>query len=347
MNAFTWDFRGVHPMTARYETLLCQYRHDALDRLVGNMMPGEQERQHFYCRNRLSSEIQGKISHSIVQHADQLLAQLQSDGDVSHTILLASDQQRSVLQTLKTNHQPQPIAYLPYGYSLFTSWLLSILGFNGERRDPLTGNYLLGNGYRAFSPVLMRFNSPDHLSPFGEGGFNAYAYCENDPINYADPSGKVKLFLISRRIFVQSNVSNALSRVKKSLGSIEKTKAIKTVNKTTLPSPPNTQQTNVLATKKSPARTPDTYKNLSTLAHKKMDTNKTSTTQNRTGIAPIFNDAGPDRWDIQLRPRSVQPVVNRPVSPPIRNYAPPDSWDVLLPTAPRLQSIVQLIRMKV
>ncbi|EGH35731.1 hypothetical protein PSYJA_44541, partial [Pseudomonas syringae pv. japonica str. M301072] len=38
----------------------------------------------------------------------------------------------------------------------------------------MTGHYLLGNGYRAFNPVLMRFNSPDSLSPFGEGGVNAY-----------------------------------------------------------------------------------------------------------------------------------------------------------------------------
>lgn len=180
-------------MTARYATLLCQYRHDALDRLIGNMMPGEQERQRFYCRSRLSTEIQGKTSHSIVQHADQLLAQLQSDGDVSHTILLASDQQRSVLQTLKTNHQPQFIAYSPYGHSPATSWLLSLLGFNGERRDPLTGNYLLGNGYRAFSPVLMRFNSPDSFSPFGSGGLNSYAYVQGDPINSRDPTGHTSL----------------------------------------------------------------------------------------------------------------------------------------------------------
>ncbi|AUZ59367.1 hypothetical protein PRJ_2764 [Pseudomonas sp. XWY-1] len=29
---------------------------------------------------------------------------------------------------------------------------------------------MLGDGYRAFSPVLMRFNAPDSLSPFGDGG---------------------------------------------------------------------------------------------------------------------------------------------------------------------------------
>jgi hypothetical protein len=35
----------------------------------------------------------------------------------------------------------------------------------------------------------MRFNSPDSLSPFGEGGLNAYAYCIGDPINRRDPTG--------------------------------------------------------------------------------------------------------------------------------------------------------------
>ncbi|WP_434706426.1 RHS repeat-associated core domain-containing protein [Pseudomonas sp. Z1-12] len=47
----------------------------------------------------------------------------------------------------------------------------------------MTGHYLLGNGYRAFNPGLMRFNSPDSLSPFGEGGLNAYAYSVGDPVN--------------------------------------------------------------------------------------------------------------------------------------------------------------------
>ena len=62
-------------------------------------------------------------------------------------------------------------------------------GFNGERADPISGHYHLGNGYRAYSPVLMRFTCPDSWSPFGAGGVNPYAYCEGDPINRADPSG--------------------------------------------------------------------------------------------------------------------------------------------------------------
>ena len=35
----------------------------------------------------------------------------------------------------------------------------------------------------------MRFNSPDNLSPFGDGGLNPYTYCMDDPVNQNDPTG--------------------------------------------------------------------------------------------------------------------------------------------------------------
>ena len=90
---------------------------------------------------------------------------------------------------LKAGNQRQPIAYSSYGHHHAESGLTSLLGFNGERPDPVTGHYLLGNGYRAFNPVLMRFNSPDSWSPFGEGGLNCYSYCFGDPINLSDQNG--------------------------------------------------------------------------------------------------------------------------------------------------------------
>lgn len=117
---------------------------------------------------------------------------------MSSTTLLATDQQRSVLNTLKASYPPQAIAYSPYGHRPAASGLLSLLGFNGEPADPMTGQYLLGNGYRAFHPVLMRFNRPDSLCPFGSGGLNAYAYCQGDPINLKDPSGHNAAWAISR-----------------------------------------------------------------------------------------------------------------------------------------------------
>jgi RHS repeat-associated protein len=78
--------------------------------------------------------------------------------------------------------------YTAYGYSERPS-NTTVLGFNGERLAVELASYLLGNGYRGFSPVLMRFHSPDSLSPFGQGGLNSYAYCSNEPVNRRDPTG--------------------------------------------------------------------------------------------------------------------------------------------------------------
>jgi RHS repeat-associated protein len=122
------------------------------------------------------------------------------------TILLATDQQRSVLSALD-EHQPRSIAYTPYGHRTRENGLLSLLGFNGELPDPLTGCYHLGKGYRQFNPVLMRFNSPDSWSPFGAGGFNAYGYCGGNPVNRRDPNGHAwfKEFITS----MQKNISRS------------------------------------------------------------------------------------------------------------------------------------------
>ncbi|WP_460056058.1 RHS repeat-associated core domain-containing protein [Pseudomonas sp. S2_D06] len=176
-------------MSSPQKVLNCSYRYDPLDRLTSHNLSDTPERHRFYCKNRLATEIQGAIGHSIVQQGDLLLAQHQRQNGVLDSTLLATDLQRSVLNTLKSGRQPQPIAYSPYGHRTAESGLTSLLGFNGERPDPVTGHYLLGNGYRAFNPVLMRFNSPDSLSPFGKGGLNSYAYCLGDPINLGDFNG--------------------------------------------------------------------------------------------------------------------------------------------------------------
>ncbi|WP_439869659.1 RHS repeat-associated core domain-containing protein [Pseudomonas syringae] len=168
--------------------MLCTYRYDPLDRLASSSPFGQADIQRFYQKNRLATEIEGALQRTVFQHEDLLLAQqLHVDGVVDAT-LLATDQQRSVLR-LVDKSGIEPVAYSAYGHHPAESGLTSLLGFNGERRDPVTGHYLLGNGYRAYNPVLMRFNSPDSLSPFDEGGLNAYGYCGGDPIGFVDPSG--------------------------------------------------------------------------------------------------------------------------------------------------------------
>ena len=169
-------------------TELCRYRYDPLDRRVASTLHQQTDLQHFYCKSRLASEIQGAQHRSIFQHDDQLLAQQSSQKAKVDTTLLATDQQRSVLNTQSAT-QSQAFAYTPYGERPPKNGLPSLLGFKGERLDALTGNYDLGNGYRRYNTRLMRFDSPDSLSPFGEGGLNAYGFVAGDPVNLSDPTG--------------------------------------------------------------------------------------------------------------------------------------------------------------
>jgi RHS repeat-associated protein len=187
-------------MPSKAQDLLCQYHYDPLDRLIGTTPTDDAGLRHFYCKNRLATEIHGAMQRAIFQHDDQLLAQHDQQNHWVESSLLVTDQMRSVLQVVRAN-QSSSITYTPYGHRLTGGGLPSLLGFNGARPDLITGHYLLGNGYRAFNPILMRFNSPDNLSPFGRGGLNSYTYCSGDPINRYDENGrfsiwgKVKKFL--------------------------------------------------------------------------------------------------------------------------------------------------------
>lgn len=96
---------------------------------------------------------------------------------------LACDAQGSIHKA----GQGRASGYTPYGYCPGTG--NSPLAYTGEWLEPFIDGYLLGNGYRAYNTHLMRFHSPDNLSPFGAGGLNSYGYCEGDPVNRSDPSG--------------------------------------------------------------------------------------------------------------------------------------------------------------
>ena len=85
----------------------------------------------------------------------------------------------------------QPLSYTAYG----KLWARpdACLGYNGEWKDEILQSYSLGQGHRYYSPALMRFLSPDALSPFGQGGVNTYCYCLGDPVNRHDPSGRISI----------------------------------------------------------------------------------------------------------------------------------------------------------
>ena len=178
--------------------ILQRYVYDAIDRLSATGLSTLASTQRFYQGDHLVTELGEHSQRTIVRHEAQPLAQHEAGVGPNETTLFATDEAHSLLQT-STQTNSEKFAYTAYGHHPLESGLGRLLGFNGECPDTMTGHYLLGLGKRAFNPVLMRFNSPDELSPFGEGGFNSYAYCENDPTNFFDPTGNAKLNIFHNR----------------------------------------------------------------------------------------------------------------------------------------------------
>ncbi len=131
-----------------------------------------------------------------------------TERDAAQVALLACDAQQSVLAAVSQGGRDDAV-YAPYGHRQPRQHGAQ-QAFNGELPDPSTGHYLLGNGYRGYNPVLMRFNQPDSWSPFGAGGLNSYVYCLGNPINRRDPSGHMALDLEAQKPQEDSGGSSPL-----------------------------------------------------------------------------------------------------------------------------------------
>ncbi|MCV4288011.1 sugar-binding protein [Pseudomonas capsici] len=172
---------------------LVGYGYDAQDSLTRSSLAGSPE-QRFYREGQLANQLQEGGQRTFLRGADTLLAERRGGINVG-TALLATDARNTVLAESEAG-SATALDYTAYGYRSDSSQVDSRSAFNGELREPSTGWYLLGQGYRAYNPVLMRFHSPDSLSPFDEGGLNPYAYCLGDPVNYVDPDGHMPKWLM-------------------------------------------------------------------------------------------------------------------------------------------------------
>lgn len=210
----------------------------------------------------------------------------QQNSTRQRTVLLAVDFKNSVLAEIDAVN-PNRIAYSLYGQQSSQHEVITGLGFNGELREAKLEWYLLGNGYRAYNPRLMRFHSPDSLSPYGKGGKNAYGFCGGEPVMNSDPSGhyfgffsrglgkllgglraganKASTFATNAFSNTASTISRSASQVADILGSSKKALSNALLGAEPFPGPPpprfvQTQSKNYVIANKNPYKGPNSVR---------------------------------------------------------------------------------------
>jgi RHS repeat-associated protein len=88
-----------------------------------------------------------------------------------------------------------------YDYDIFGNSTLCIEGYSnairyaGEYLDVESGQYYLKARY--YDSYTGRFTTADTYAgnPNDPGSLNLYTYCENDPINFIDPTGHTSMYI--------------------------------------------------------------------------------------------------------------------------------------------------------
>ncbi|KLU14377.1 MULTISPECIES: RHS repeat-associated core domain-containing protein [Xenorhabdus] len=194
----TYDALG-RLTSAKLNENTCDYGYDAAGRLALQRLNGTQTQELYYQGNmRVMEVLRESGAETQRVQANGVLAATVTDSGIH---LLGTDGQGSVLMRQQHPDTLTRYRYTPYGQQATDEQDSVQPAYTGEAFDPVGGGYHLGNGYRTYNPVLMRFTAPDSLSPFGAGGLNPYAYCLGDPINRSDPSGQMSIGSILGIVF--------------------------------------------------------------------------------------------------------------------------------------------------
>ncbi|MFD2676693.1 RHS repeat-associated core domain-containing protein [Camelimonas lactis] len=194
---YTYDGFGRLASVRENDATIATYRYDALNRLICEIPAQGDPIYFFYAGNALSLIVE---SPDGVMSQGRETAWLHAAGGPAvekgprGIRVIAADASGTVNGWAPVNTTSfNTIAWDPYGAASPDSLRNApLIGYNGHYRDAATGLQHLGNGYRPYDPATGRFIAPDNESPFGKGGYNPFAYCDNDPVNYKDPTGRAK-----------------------------------------------------------------------------------------------------------------------------------------------------------
>jgi RHS repeat-associated protein len=149
----------------------------------------------YYFGRYLEQDPQGRIV-KYYWAGDRLVARRDGDGNLTHF-----HQDRLGSTRLLTDSNGDVVGR--YGYDPFGKPINAptqdVRMWHGERFDHDSG--LIYMNARFYDPELGRFASPDSIipDPYRPQSLDRYAYVENDPANYTDPSGHMKMQVEQRK----------------------------------------------------------------------------------------------------------------------------------------------------
>jgi len=168
--------------------LLASYEYDGYQRLAAQYVKqDETTRELRYDGDELIGEIWFDKNRAVTRRTSVSAGLAEYDGEEVRWLI--DDPQVGIAGQIKGG-EISLAPLLPFGEGAALDEV--VVGYNGMRRDPVTGQYHAGNGYRSYDPTLCRYAQPDWLAPVGEGGINPYQHCP-DPVNLHDPSGAIML----------------------------------------------------------------------------------------------------------------------------------------------------------
>ncbi len=202
--AFTYDLRGnrlndeqgrplEYDLRGRLERVRetdgserVRYLYDGHDQLLASVHGDEARKvQRRYQDHRLEATREGSLLTQYLLGDTHALAVQRSDAPTD-PLLLLTDNAGSIVTEVDAEGT-RPASYTAYGERQDDNGMHCLLAFNGELREEATGCYLLGSGYRAYTPE-HGFNSPDSMPP-EEVGINPYLYALGNPVKWGDPTG--------------------------------------------------------------------------------------------------------------------------------------------------------------
>jgi RHS repeat-associated protein len=180
-NTYTWNARNQLASISGATTASFQY--DASGRRVSKTINGTTTSYLYDDTNTVQEQSGGAaIANMLTGGVDQVFTRSDSSGELN----VLRDGLGSTLGLADSNGIVQSeYSYDAFGGTASTGQTSSNASQYTGRENDGTGLYY--NRARYYSPQLQRFISED---PIGmAGGINFYAYVENDPVNYLDPSG--------------------------------------------------------------------------------------------------------------------------------------------------------------